>query len=151
MVQQQDIGSFEAVLAEYGADSRLEASITFPDLIRALEAAGNLQPGAAKADDSSASSLNDLPVHGELLTRDGLGCWRVLPIEVEKLGTIWIGVPEGEARTGVSMWYLSREMSAGQVATLVSVLTKTEDILFMDPDSGELVEKAPDPQKKLAP
>jgi len=151
MVQQQNIASLEAVLENHGADSRLEASMTFPELIRALKEAGNLQAGAAKADDFSVSWLNDLPVQGELFTRDGLGYWRVLLIEVEKLGVIWIGVPEGQADAGLSLWYLSKEMSAGQVATLVSGLTKTQDILFMDPFSGEMVAKTAVPIQRTAP
>lgn len=125
--------------------------MTFPELIQALEAAGNLQASAAKTDDFSVSWLNDLPVQGELFTRDGLGYRRVLLIEVEQLGVIWIGVPEGQADAGLSLWYLSKEMSAGQVATLVSGLTKTQDILFMDLFSGEFVAKAAAPIQRTAP
>ncbi|MEP5376004.1 MAG: hypothetical protein ABJQ14_09475, partial [Hyphomicrobiales bacterium] len=86
-----------------------------------------------------------------LFSRDGLGYWRVLLIEVEKLGVIWIGVPEGQADAGMSLWYLSKEMSAGQVATLVSGLTKSPDIHFMDPFSGELVAKTAVPIQRTEP
>ena len=145
-----EIRSLEHTLAQHKADSRLEASMTFSELICALELAGNLGDQAGKRDDFSVSWLNDRPVNGELFFREGLGLWRVLLLAVENLGTIWIGVPEGETDVGVSLWYASRDLTSGQVATLLTGLTKVSDVMFIDPFSGQAVPKSALPLQRTA-
>lgn len=111
----------EKYIGEFEASGELEASITLDELI-----------GAERVE-----SYPGLINIGYFL-RDGLGVWRTIIIECDDV--VIIAAPDGQDDHGISIWYGER-VSREKVMEIICDISGSDDIQFMDPYSGEIIDK----------
>ena len=111
----------EEYVGDFEANGQIEASITLDELIGAERVEG--YPGF---------------IHLGYFIRDGLGVWRA--IIIERGDIIVIGAPDGQNDFGISIWYGER-ISREKVMEVICDISGSDDIQFMDPYSGEILDK----------
>lgn len=107
----------DAVLETMGCDARLETCLTERDLLRELAA------------------------EEYIMSRQGLGVWRVFGVSVAEWGGLVLGRPFGDENAGLSIWYKSSQsMTAPVVARMIVELSGDRGAKFIDPETGDFLE-----------
>lgn len=108
------VGAFEA-------NGQLEASITLGELVGSERV--KYHPGF---------------IYKGPFIRDGLGVWHAIIIDCDDV--IILGAPDGQNDFGISIWY-GEKISQKKVMEIICDISGSDDIQFMDPYSGEILDK----------